>query len=48
MANKVTCSNCGTECCTCWGCNPNTYINGLCPACQEKLKQQQDAPSQTN
>lgn len=32
---KVKCKKCGTTCCTCSGCNPKTYIDGLCPLCQK-------------
>lgn len=31
---KAKCINCGAECCSCWGCNPATYKDGLCPKCQ--------------
>lgn len=35
---KVKCKMCGEECCTCLGCNPNTYVDKLCPSCQKKIK----------
>lgn len=39
MYRKVTCKKCGTKCCTCQGCNPNTYVDGLCPRCQQLEKE---------
>lgn len=45
---KVKCVKCGNECCSCWGCNPSTYVDGVCPACQEKEKEKQNAPSKPN
>lgn len=34
---KVKCKNCGATCCSCSGCKPSTYVNGLCPSCQKKI-----------
>jgi hypothetical protein len=42
---KVKCTKCGGECCTCWGCDPKKYKDGLCPNCQELVKQQTNAES---
>lgn len=42
---KTKCVKCGAECCTCWGCNPSLYVNGVCPTCQQKEK---DAKNKTN
>lgn len=36
---KVKCIKCGSECCKCWGCDTSKYINGLCPNCQIKEKE---------
>ncbi len=33
---KVVCKQCGAKCCTCEGCNPDTYVDKLCPSCQKK------------
>lgn len=38
MAKKAKCKKCGSECCTCQGCDPSTYLDGLCPLCQKKAK----------
>lgn len=35
MSRKVRCKKCGAECCSCTGCNPDSYVNGLCPKCQQ-------------
>lgn len=35
---KVKCKKCGAECCSCWGCDPKSYVNGLCPKCQKDAK----------
>lgn len=35
---KVKCKECGAECCSCWGCDPKSYVNGLCPKCQKDAK----------
>jgi len=35
---RSKCIKCGAECCTCTGCNPSAYVNGLCPNCHEKAK----------
>lgn len=33
---RVKCSKCKAECCSCWGCDPKKYVNGLCPKCQRE------------
>lgn len=33
---RAKCTKCGAECCTCWGCDPKQYVNGLCPKCQRE------------
>lgn len=40
---KAVCVQCGADCCTCWGCDPKQYRDGLCPKCQE-LNKLKDAP----
>lgn len=37
MSRKIKCIKCGAECCTCTGCNPDAYKNGLCPKCQQEV-----------
>ena len=39
---RVKCKKCGAECCTCWGCQPSTYVDGLCPKCQTEVKNAND------
>lgn len=43
MAQAV-CKKCGGVCCTCTGCNPKEYVNGLCPSCQKELKDVSNTP----
>lgn len=35
---KKKCKKCGAECCTCNGCNPGAYVDGICPLCQKTAK----------
>lgn len=41
---KVTCTKCGTKCCSCNGCNTKAYVNGLCPLCQQLEIKNADKP----
>ena len=41
---KVTCTKCGTKCCSCEGFNTKAYKDGLCPLCQQLEKKNADKP----
>jgi len=36
MPRKKICKICKAKCCTCEGCNPDSYVDGICPVCQKK------------
>lgn len=35
MSRKIVCKRCKAKCCTCQGCNPDNYVDNLCPKCQK-------------